>query len=90
METTYFRFSGKKAPAGEVYGTAIISLFSTSALFRWLFRFLLSRFGFLGYEAHPEYIRMFAWIVAIDAFSAIRLPGLETITGPGLQSAEVI
>src|SRR4030066_1303183 len=33
METTYFRFAGKKAAADKVYGTAIISLFSTSALF---------------------------------------------------------
>ena len=33
METTYFRFAGKKAPAEKVYGTALISLFSTSALF---------------------------------------------------------
>ena len=72
METTYFRFAGKKAPAGEVYGTAIISLFTTSALFLLaLSLFIMPVAGFLGYEEHPEYIRMFAWIVAIDAFSAI-------------------
>ena len=72
METTYFRFSGKKAPAGEVYGTAIISLFSTSVLFLVADSlFIVPVLGFLGYEAYSEYIRMFAWIVAIDAFSAI-------------------
>lgn len=72
METTYFRFAGKKAPAEEVYGTAIVSLLTTSLLFILAVSlFLKPVSGFLGYGEHPEYIRMFTWIVAIDAFSAI-------------------
>jgi O-antigen/teichoic acid export membrane protein len=72
METTYFRFAGKKAPAEEVYGTAIVSLLTTSLLFILAVSlFLQPVSGFLGYGEHPEYIRMFTWIVAIDAFSAI-------------------
>jgi len=72
METTYFRFAGKKAPAEEVYGTAIVSLLTTSLLFIVAVSlFLKPVSGSLGYGEHPEYIRMFTWIVAIDAFSAI-------------------
>lgn len=72
METTYFRFAGKKAPAETVYSTALVSLFSTSAFFIMAVSlFITPVSGFLGYEKHPEYIRMFSWIVAIDAFSAI-------------------
>lgn len=72
METTYFRFSGTKAPADVVYGTSMISLFSSSVFFIVAVSLFIDPIsGFLGYEGHPEYIRMFAWIVAIDAFSAI-------------------
>lgn len=72
METTYFRFAGTKAPAERVYGTSIISLLTTSALFIIAVSLFIEPVsGFLGYEQHPEYIRMFTWIVAIDAFSAI-------------------
>jgi O-antigen/teichoic acid export membrane protein len=88
METTYFRFAGKKAPAGEVYGTAMISLFSTSVLFILAISlFLKPVSGFLGYEKYPEYITMFAWIVAIDAFSAIPFAWLRNNNRPMLFSA---
>ncbi len=72
METTYFRFAGKKAPAEKVYGTSLVSLLTTSLFFILAVSlFITPVSGFLGYGQHPEYIRMFAWIVAIDAFSAI-------------------
>ena len=72
METTYFRFAGKKAPAEKVYGTSLVSLLTTSIFFILAVSlFITPVSGFLGYGQHPEYIRMFAWIVAIDAFSAI-------------------
>lgn len=88
METTYFRFAGKKAPAGEVYGTAMISLFTTSVLFLLAISlFMTPVSGFLGYERHPEYIQMFAWIVAIDAFSAIPFAWLRNNNRPRLFSA---
>lgn len=88
METTYFRFAGKKAPAGEVYGTAMISLFTTSVLFLLAISlFIAPVSGFLGYERHPEYIRMFAWIVAIDAFSAIPFAWLRNNNRPMIFSA---
>lgn len=72
METTYFRFAGKKGPSEQVYSTALISLFTTSAFFVLSVSLFIRPVSvFLGYGDHPEYIRMFAWIVAIDAFSAI-------------------
>lgn len=87
METTYFRFAGKKAPAEEVYGTALISLFTTSALFLLTISIFINPVsGFLGYEQYPEYIRMFAWIVAIDAFSAIPFAWLRNNNRPVLFS----
>ena len=87
METTYFRFAGKKAPAGEVYGTAMTSLFMTSVLFLIAISLFIGHVsGFLGYELHPEYIRMFAWIVAIDAFSAIPFAWLRNNNRPMLFS----
>jgi O-antigen/teichoic acid export membrane protein len=72
METTYFRYAGKKGPAEQVYSTALVSLFATSAFFVVAVSlFIRPVSAFLGYGDHPEYIRMFAWIVSIDAFSAI-------------------
>ena len=88
METTYFRFAGKKAPTAEVYGTALISLFTTSALFLLAVSLFINPVsGFLGYQQHPEYIRMFAWIVAIDAFSAIPFAWLRNNNKPVIFSA---
>lgn len=72
METTYFRFAGKKASEDSVYSTALVSLFTTSSLFIIaVFLFINPVSAFLGYSQHPEYIKIFAWIVAIDAVAAI-------------------
>jgi len=88
METTYFRYAGKKAPAEEVYGTALISLLTTSVFFILVISvFITPVSGFLGYKAYPEYIRMFAWIVAIDAFSAIPFAWLRNNNRPMVFSA---
>ncbi|HNV65555.1 MAG TPA: oligosaccharide flippase family protein [Bacteroidales bacterium] len=88
METTYFRFAGKKANAEVVYGTAMISLFTTSAMFIMaVSMFITPISGFLGYAENPEYIRMFAWIVAIDAFSAIPFAWLRNNNRAALFSA---
>jgi O-antigen/teichoic acid export membrane protein len=88
METTYFRFAGKKAPANTVYSTALFSLFFTSALFIISISLFISPVsGFIGYGNHPEYIQMFAWIVAIDAFSAIPFAYLRGHNRPIVFSA---
>jgi len=88
METTYFRFAGKKAPADTVYSTTLFSLFFTSALFIIAASLFIGPVsGFFGYGDHPEYIQMFAWIVAIDAFSAIPFAYLRGHNRPIVFSA---
>lgn len=88
METTYFRFSGKKAPKETVYSTSLISLFGTSVLFLIAVSVFINPVSsFLGYGNHQEYILMFSWIVAIDAFSAIPFAYLRGQNRPIVFSA---
>ncbi|MBP5590121.1 MAG: polysaccharide biosynthesis protein [Bacteroidales bacterium] len=72
METGFFRFAQKSDDYKKVYSTTLLSLFSTSTLFVLLvFIFIKQISAFMGYSDHPDYIKMFALIVAIDAFTAI-------------------
>jgi O-antigen/teichoic acid export membrane protein len=71
METAYFRYS-HKYEHHKVYSTAITSLSISSSLF--LFFVLLfsnNIAAFIGYPNHPEYVKWFALVVAIDAFNTI-------------------
>jgi len=88
METAYFRFAGKKADKDVVYSTSLVSLFITSAVFILLiFLFIKPISTFIGYETHKDYIKLFAWIVAIDAFSAIPFAYLRGNNRPVVFSA---
>lgn len=73
METGLFRFMNK--PENDpltVYGTALTSLFATSALFALVMMPLApAAAGLLGYGDHPEYVRMMSLVLAMDAFSSI-------------------
>lgn len=72
METGFFRFSQDKKEFEKVYSTAIVSLFSTSILFVLLVFIFIKPFSeFLKYENNHDYIKIFAFIVAIDSFCAI-------------------
>ena len=72
METGFFRFSQEKDNYKEVYSTTLLSLFFTSSLFVILvFLFIDPVSSFMHYSDHKDYIKMFALIVAIDAFTAI-------------------
>lgn len=72
METGFFRFAQKKEDFQKVYSTTIISLFCTSVLFILLVNIFIGPVSdFLKYSSNHDYIRMFAAIVAIDAFAAI-------------------
>ncbi|MDP4276949.1 MAG: oligosaccharide flippase family protein [Bacteroidota bacterium] len=73
METGFFRYANKSEHNPEVvYSTSLISLGFTSTLFVGLVTLCLPWLSStIGYTDHPEYIWMMAFIVAIDAFSAI-------------------
>ncbi|MDO9340654.1 MAG: oligosaccharide flippase family protein [Bacteroidales bacterium] len=83
METGFFRFSQKKEDYEKVYSTALISLFVTSCLFVLLaFIFIKPVSAILNYSNNHDYIRMFAVIVAIDAFCAIPFARLRKENRP--------
>ena len=72
METGFFRFVQNKKESEKVYSTALISLFVTSVLFVVLVNIFIEPVSVvMNYRNNQDYIRMFAGIVAIDAFSAI-------------------
>lgn len=74
METGFFRFINKKETTRpmRVYATTLFSLAFTSVWFVLLICYALPPISrALGYEAHPEYVRMMGIIVALDAFCSI-------------------
>jgi len=72
METGFFRFAQKREDYEKVYSTTLLSLMVTSVLFVILvIVFIDPVAAALKYREHPDYIRMFAYIIAIDAFCAI-------------------
>jgi O-antigen/teichoic acid export membrane protein len=72
METTCFRFANQKEDASSVFSTALSSLLVSSISFLVAIYFLRATIGdLLGYSGHIEYITWFAWILALDAISAI-------------------
>ena len=79
METTLFRFCGKKDEDERlVYSTALRMVGLVALVFLMLvviFRVPIA--GALGYAAHPEYIACFGVITALDAFQAIMFSRLR-------------
>ena len=87
METGFFRFVQKKEEAEKVYSTALISLFITSVLFVVLVNiFIIPVSALMNYSNNHDYIRMFAGILAIDAFTAIPFAKLRKENRPVLFS----
>lgn len=88
METAYFRFIKKEGNPEKVYSTSMISLFITSVTFLLLANIFIEPVSaFFNYSNNPEYIKMFSWIVAIDAFSAIPFAYLRGKNRPIIFSA---
>ncbi len=73
METGMFRFmSDANEQPNTVYKTALVSLFSTSALFVVLCTVFINPLAnALGYEKYPEFVGMMVFITAMDAFDCI-------------------
>jgi O-antigen/teichoic acid export membrane protein len=83
METGFFRFAQDKKDYEKVYSTALFSLLITSSLFLILVNiFIHPVSAALKYSNNPDYIRMFAAIVAIDAFCAIPFARLRKDNKP--------
>ena len=72
METGFFRFSEKNYEHDTVFSTAFTSLITTSSIFV-LSVFLFARpiASLMGYANHVEYVIYFAFILGLDAVSAI-------------------
>ncbi len=79
METTLFRFANKPGTDDRmVYSNALRMVGGVGLGFLALVFLLLSPIsGAMGYEAHPEYIGMFALITAQDAFQAVMFSRLR-------------
>lgn len=72
METAFFRFSQKSNKPEEVYSTALRSLLISSMAFGVLCTLAASPIAHLiQIPNHPEYITIFAWVIALDAVSAV-------------------
>jgi len=87
METGFFRFSQNKENYEKVYSTTLLSLFFTSLSFLLLVNIFIGPVSAaLKYDDNHDYIRMFAAIVAIDAFTAIPFARLRSENRPVLFS----
>lgn len=86
METAFFRFSSQEkdlAHRQKIFSTSLISVFVTAALFLILSQFWMAAISsWMGYESHPEYIRYFIWIIALDAVVTIPFARLRLLNKP--------
>jgi O-antigen/teichoic acid export membrane protein len=72
FETAYFRFIQKKEYEADVYNTLSTSLLISTTLISGLTMiFNVSIAHFIGLNSHPEYITLGAWIIGLDALSAL-------------------
>ena len=72
METAFFRFNEQETDKEKVFSTGLISLLVTSVLFLVLVSVFSQQLASLiDYANNSEYVIWFAWILAIDAISAI-------------------
>jgi O-antigen/teichoic acid export membrane protein len=72
MESAFFRFGTPPEDREKVYSTGMISLLtSTGIITALLLLFAQPIATFLAYEAHPEYIRWFALILALDCLAEL-------------------
>lgn len=83
METTFFRFNEHETDKGKVFSIGMVSLIFTSVFFL----ILVSAFSgniarWIDYPDNSEYVRWFAWILALDAMAAIPFASLRAQNRP--------
>lgn len=73
METTFFYYSNKEGiDRRRVFSTALGAVATVALLFVALVMLFIGPVsGAMGYADHPEYLRVMACVVALDAFQAI-------------------
>lgn len=72
METAFFRYAESEKSPQNVYSTSLISLFITSFIFIFFVSFYSQPIAdLIRYSSNQEYIVYFAFIIGLDAFSAI-------------------
>ncbi len=73
METTFFYYSNKEGvDRRRVFSTALGAVASVALIFVALVMLFIGPVsGAMGYVDHPEYLRVMACVVALDAFQAI-------------------
>ncbi len=83
METAFFRFVQKREDSENVFSTALISLFITSSIFVIIVNvFIVPVASLMNYKNNHDYIRLFAGILAIDAFTSIPFAKLRKENKP--------
>ena len=84
METAFFRFNEQEKDRQKVFSTGMISLLISSFLFVTLVSGFSGRIAaWIQYPEHKEYVIWFAWILALDALSAIPFALLRAQNKPG-------
>ncbi len=72
LESAFFRFGTDEQDRARAYSTALLSLLgSTAAILAFLLLFSNGIADGLGYSNHPEYIRYFALILALDCVAEL-------------------
>jgi O-antigen/teichoic acid export membrane protein len=83
METAFFRFNEHEKDREKVFSTGMISLIISSLLFLIMVSFSAGDVArWIEYPDHREYVIWFAWILALDAISAIPFAYLRAQNRP--------
>ncbi len=83
METGFFRFATHEKNKQKVYATAQISVLVSSVFFGVLISFFApSIAALIGFPNHADYVICFAWVLALDAISAIPFARLRLENRP--------
>ena len=84
METTFFRFNEHESEKKKIFNMAMISIIFSTVLFLASNTSILKDVArWIDYPAHPEYVRWFAWILALDALASIPFARLRAQNRPG-------
>jgi O-antigen/teichoic acid export membrane protein len=83
METAFFRFNQQENDKEKVFSTGMISLLLSSGVFLFLISVFSSDVAkWIDYPGHANYVIWFAWILALDAVSAIPFARLRALNRP--------